>query len=122
MSTFVELEIDRVNLNESTILAFEFANEGLDLDIKIDWCGQKQFERVVDFFRPAYLKCTWVHHLRMHVVFPGNTYSWEIGEFDVERSENESTVRFQFINHPVGELAFVAADVKFLAHSHEAQQ
>lgn len=119
MRTFNTEEISSLNFNESSILSIKWINEnGIDLEMDIDWCGQENLADEIDF-NNVKTKLVFRFVSNLDVRFQHNEV-WTIGPMEITEFKFQKTNIGQYqieINmdfQPVGFIKFHCSNFNFV--------
>ena len=116
--TYVNSEIGKIVLDESTITSIKWINEnGIDIEMEIDWCGQEDLKKEIDFLS---VKTRLLFHFVSDINFNfqhQGTYTigaLEISDFKFHAIGNQYSIAFRFDFQPVGHIKFICNDFDFI--------
>lgn len=114
---YVNEEIQDIILDESLIVSLKWVNEGgADLEMEVDWCGQEDLAKEIDFLKiKTYLKFKVAHNLMVTLEHKDkyNIGNPEITEFSFSKVNNKYKVRFDFSFSPQGFMEFYCSEIRF---------
>lgn len=111
-------EIDKIVLDESTILSIKWVNEnGIDVEMDIDWCGQEDLKKDIDFLNvKTKLSFEFVSDIDFNFKHQGSYTigALEISEFKFLQIDKRYSIMFKFDSQPVGYMKFNCNSLVFI--------
>jgi hypothetical protein len=121
LKKYVNSEIGKIVLDESTITSIKWINEnGIDIEMDIDWCGQEDLKNEIDFLS---VKTRLLFHFASDINFnfhhqaPYTIGALEVSEFKFHAIGKQYSIEFRFDFQPVGFIKFICNDFDFIIES-----
>ena len=118
MKIFKNSEIRKIVLDESTIMSIKWINDnGIDIEMDIDWCGQEDLKHEIDFLG---VKTKLIFEFVSDIDFNfkhSDIYTigaLEITDFSFEKIDKRYFVYLKFDFQPIGHIKFECNEIKFV--------
>lgn len=117
MRTFLNQELEKIIIDESLLIGISWTgNQFQDIAIQIDWCGQEDLKKEIDFLNSkTLLYFEFVTDFEFSLKFQPRTMgALEITSFNFKSIDQIWAIGFSFEFYPVGYLRFNCNDFKFV--------
>jgi|688.fasta_scaffold1509854_2 hypothetical protein len=114
---FKNQQLNQITLDESSIFSIKWVNEnGIDLEMEIDWCGQEDLKDEIDFLNVV-TKLVFQLVSDIDFNFKHNDI-WTIGaleitNFSFNKLDERYSVEFRFDFQPIGHIKFNCNELYF---------